>query len=260
MTRKPDIYNILGWLAMIAVPVSPAMFFGWKAYDALMVLTATGWLAVPGGVLTAFGLETVGIFAGHTAIDAYRRNDRRWKLAALIMLVYVVIGTLELWSNSIGRVTFIIAALVYLLAGLRHDLEETATAEQITAQKQEKEERLGRERKEADEKAERDRREAWELEQAAKDREVERQLKLQAEADRTAVQMARIQAKKEQPVSSDDVSWKPEETEGNKKETMKQLWKPGMKPTELAALAGVSKGYASKYINNGAMKHYQERA
>jgi hypothetical protein len=193
MTRKPDIYNILGWLAMIAVPVSPAMFFGWKAYDALMVLTATGWLAVPGGVLTAFGLETVGIFAGHTAIDAYRRNDRRWKLAALIMLVYVVIGTWELWSNPIGRVTFIIAALVYLLAGLRHDLEETAIAEQVTAQKQE-----------ADEKAERNRREAWELEQAAKDREVERQLKLQTEADKTAVQLARIQAKKQVQVQTDN--------------------------------------------------------
>lgn len=42
-----------------------------------------------------------------------------------------------------------------------------------------------------------------------------------------------------------------------KKHIMKKVWQPGMKPTELARLAGVSKGYASKYISNGAMSHYQ---
>jgi len=184
MTKTHNPYTLLGWLAMIAVPVSPAMFFGWKAYAALLILTGSDWLAVPGGILTALGLELVGIFAGHTAIEMYRRHDPRWKLAALIMMVYVIIGTTELWSNPIGRVTFLIAALVYLLVGLRHDLEVVLLAEASETEKQQ-----------AEAKAEKEQKEAWEMEQAAKDREVERQLRLQTEADKTAIQLAKIQAK-----------------------------------------------------------------
>lgn len=49
-----------------------------------------------------------------------------------------------------------------------------------------------------------------------------------------------------------DVSRKPiQETEETARQRMERLWKPGMKPTELARVANVSKGYASKYINRG---------
>jgi hypothetical protein len=47
----------------------------------------------------------------------------------------------------------------------------------------------------------------------------------------------------------------PQETEPAEetaRERMGKLWKPGMGPSELARAASVSKGYASKFISNGA--------
>lgn len=64
------------------------------------------------------------------------------------------------------------------------------------------------------------------------------------------------------PVSG-NVSRKPEEetpvSQETARERMEKNWRPGMGPSELARLAGVSKGYASKYINNGAAEVYRAR-
>jgi len=42
-----------------------------------------------------------------------------------------------------------------------------------------------------------------------------------------------------------------------KRETMTKLWKPGIGPTELAQLAGVTKGYASKFISGRVAPTHQ---
>lgn len=60
------------------------------------------------------------------------------------------------------------------------------------------------------------------------------------------------------PVSK-ETEKKQEETKETPKEKMRRIWKPGMGPTELANRANVSKGYASKYINNGAMVSYRDK-
>lgn len=130
---KRDIYTIIGWGAMVAVPLAPAFFFGWEIYTAVLDMTAIAWLAVPVAVVSAAGLETVGIFAGHVGMAYHERSDRRWWLAATIMMIYVAIGVYEL-RGTIGMVMFLIAPLVYVLMALHHGLETAVTDERKAVQ------------------------------------------------------------------------------------------------------------------------------
>ena len=225
-----NLYTILGWIATIAVPISPVFFFGWEVYKQVLTRSSSWLLAGGVGLVSAIGLEIVGILAGHLAMEFWRagRMNRAY-LAGGIMAIYVLIGVIELWG-TIGVVMFLIAPLVYVLVALNQVAEY--------------EQREG----------ERDKKRSQVIDYRQHEAEAQRQhearlRKMELDAE---VKKEKIHA----PVSL-IVSRKPEETEGNKKETMKQLWQPGMKPTELARLAGVSKGYASKYISNGAMSHYQ---
>lgn len=122
------IYQILSITAPIFVPIAPVIFFGWRVYTAVLLTTDTLWLAIPAGALTALGLEAVGILAGHVGMTAWKRNDNRTAvIAAVIMCVYVGIGTYELWG-SVGAVVFWIAPLVYILVALqeltKHDTRQ----------------------------------------------------------------------------------------------------------------------------------------
>lgn len=113
--------------AILITPIAPATFFGHQAYTALLGQTGAPWLAVVGGIATAIGLELVGLLAGHTTIEFWRRGDRRAWLAALLLVAYIAIGTVELWRVPVGRAVFLIAGLAYIVAGLRHDAEQVAT-------------------------------------------------------------------------------------------------------------------------------------
>lgn len=225
-----NLYTLLGWIATIAVPISPVFFFGWEVYK--QVLTRSSYWLLAGGVglVSAIGLEIVGILAGHLTMEFWRAGKmNRAYLAGGIMAIYVLIGVIELWGN-IGAIMFLIAPLVYVLVALNqvaeYEQRETAT----------------------------DKKRSMVIDHRQHEAEAQRQhearlRKMELDAE---VKKEKIHA----PVSL-SVSRKPEETTEPKKETMERLWKPGMKPTELAILAGVSKGYASKYINNGAMAYYQ---
>lgn len=137
-------YDILAIIAMIAVPLAPAFFFGHAVYTAVASLPAPTWLAVVIGAAAAVGLELVGILAGHVANTAWRLADYgRAVLGGLIMAVYVIIGVVELWG-SIGAVMFLIAPLVYLLAALQdglHTAVNQQVAETAVSRQQEQEDR-----------------------------------------------------------------------------------------------------------------------
>jgi len=126
-----DTYSTIGWLAMIAVPVAPAFFFGWNVFAEVRAETeGLLWLAIPVGVFSAFGLEVTGILAGHLLMEFWkRRSYDRAALSGVILLIYTAIGVVHLWG-SVGSTMFIIAPLVYLLVALRHTLtNETAVEE-----------------------------------------------------------------------------------------------------------------------------------
>lgn len=166
------IYKLITILAMLTMPIAASINFGDAAYDALLNTTSVN-LAIVGGIATGAGFEFLGLIAGHRAVAFYSLNDSRWKLAAVVLLAYVVIGVAEMVEIPFARFVPLLSGLVYVLAGL----QSTAEAE---AEKQ------------AD-------RTAWELEQMAADKELERELKRQRLADETAVKLAKLEAGKAKP-------------------------------------------------------------
>lgn len=230
MMPKRDSYTILGWVAMVSVPFAPALFFGWSVYrDAMGETAGVKWLSILAAFTAALGLELIGILAGHNTIEFWKRGDNgRAIVAGVIMLVYTVIGMWQL-RDTAGAIMFVIAPMAYILVAMRHNLNEE--------KKEEKGAAVYQLRVEAQEREHRQRLEAA-------------QLRLKHEE--------RMETIKAKAAVSGRVSQETKmETEETARQRMERHWKPGMKPTQLAELAHVSKGYASKYINNGAMKHYQ---
>ncbi len=142
--KKANIYDILGWVAAFAVPIAPAFFFGHKVYMAVFAMTTSAILAIPVGVLSAAGLEIVGIYAGHTTMEFWRRGrNGEAMVSAVIMIVYVTIGIYEL-RGSIGAVMFLIAPLVYVLLALRellHKDEQTDQRANLAAMEESREDK-----------------------------------------------------------------------------------------------------------------------
>lgn len=233
MMPKWDSYSAMGWIGIFTVPLAPAFFFAWDIFTEVMGKTGgIVALAVAVAIAAAVGLEVVGILAGHNAIEFWKRKERESAIAAgVIMVCYTAIGMYQLRGTT-GAIMFLVAPMVYILVALRHNLGEEKTAEkqQVNYDR----------RVEAQEREHRQRLEAA-------------QLKLKHEE-----RMEQIKAKATTPVAQIVAMQQPQATtETTKKERMMSLWQPGMGATELARRAGVNKSTASRYINNGAMKHYQ---
>lgn len=170
---KKDIYSHLSILAMVAVPIAPAFYFGFEvARDVYNMVF--GWLnhSLTAGIFAALiglgaviGLELVGILSGHNIVKYFSLGMN--KIAAvcgLILIAYVALGIVgleELWSK--GVVMFLTAPLVYVLASMQQTAVEIDTkqnnAEQIQLE--------------------------WQLREKAKDNELNRQLK----AEKTRAKM-----------------------------------------------------------------------
>lgn len=131
------IYTILGWIAMLAMPAAASLNFGWQAYDTLLLRTQTIPLAVAGGVFTGLGMELLGVLAGHLSVTLYGRRDGRWLTAAVAMLAYVAVGTVELWGVPMARFIPFLAAVVYVLVGLNYEVE-TAVVDERQDEREEK--------------------------------------------------------------------------------------------------------------------------
>lgn len=140
---KRDWYSILGWGAMIAVPIAPAFYFGFEfasdVYGRVLAWPAPWPVALAVGVLiggvSAVGLELVGILSGHNAIRFLaRRESERAAVCAIILVAYVGLGIAGLESLlAKGVVMFLVAPLVYLLVGMQKTLESVEVQEQATA-------------------------------------------------------------------------------------------------------------------------------
>lgn len=131
------MYKIIGYAAIFFTPLAPSTFFGWRVYSVVDEMTSgLWWLAIGAAVASVIGLEAVGIFAGHTTLDAFRLGKYEAALfSAVVMIAYVAIGVYELWG-TIGAIIFLIAPLAYLAVGLRESLIEVdRQAKNETAQK-----------------------------------------------------------------------------------------------------------------------------
>lgn len=135
-----------------------------------------GWYyaLLAGAAATAVGVEAVGILAGHTFEGYWRIGDRnRTALALLLLVIYTVAGLYILRGNDVLQPIPIIAAVVYIASGLA----ESLNAQQAHQSKTE------------------DARAELELEELAKEKEFEREMRRQAQADKTAVALAKVEAK-----------------------------------------------------------------
>jgi hypothetical protein len=170
---KKDIYSHLSILAMVAVPIAPAFYFGFEvARDVYNMVF--GWLnhSLTAGIFAALiglgaviGLELVGILSGHNIVKYFSLGMN--KIAAvcgLILIAYVALGIVGLEEVlAKGVVMFLTAPLVYVLASMQQTAVEIDTkqnnAEQIELE--------------------------WQLQEKAKDNELNRQLK----AERTRAKL-----------------------------------------------------------------------
>ena len=125
MTR---FYNTLATLAVILTPAAMMATAGWEAYALTLAKTGIVWLAILTGVATAAALECVGILAGETALLFHGHADRRWRIAAAVLLAYVVAGLYVLRSTPLVFLP-VLAGAVYVLVGLRAQSQRETAAE-----------------------------------------------------------------------------------------------------------------------------------
>lgn len=121
-------YNVLAALAVILTPAAMMATAGWEAYSLTLAKTGIVWLAVLTGVATAAALECVGILAGETALLFHGRSDRRWRIAAAVLLAYVIAGLYVLRSTPLVFLP-VLAGAVYVLVGLRAQAQRETAAE-----------------------------------------------------------------------------------------------------------------------------------
>lgn len=168
----------LSTVARIITPLAMVVFL---AYEINQSMAVTGWWSTAllvGAIGTAIGIEIVGMLAGHALEGFWRLGDKnRTVLSSVLLLIYTAVAIYILRHNQAMVMVPIIAAIVYLLASLTGSLDDV-----VNEQKQETAVQT-----------------AFELEQMAKDKELERELKRQKQADLTAVKLAKLETKKAAP-------------------------------------------------------------
>ena len=180
---KRDIYAYLSVLAMVAVPIAPAFYFGFDvAQDVYNLVfgwvglsSVSGVFAVLIGLGAVIGLELVGILSGHNIVKYVTLGMYKVSvICGLILVAYVVLGIIGLEGFlTKGVVMFLTAPLVYVLA----TMQQTAAGIHT---KQDENDRVLLE---------------FDLAEKAKNNELERELKRQKQADSTALKLVRAKAK-----------------------------------------------------------------
>lgn len=162
-------------LTIIGRVATPAAMVVFMTYEISRSMAVTGgWLVaiVIGAALTAVGIEVVGILSGHALETSWRVGDQ-WRalLALALLLIYTVGAVYILRRNDTIMPVPIIAAIVYVVAALVDGLERQVAQEETAVSQ----------------------RESVDLEQLRLDRELEREIKRQQQADKTAIKLAQVQ-------------------------------------------------------------------
>ena len=281
---KLDFRTFLALVASFSVPVGPAFFFGWTFGTSVYSLVTpyapgiAGFAAAVVGLMVAVGLESVGMLSGYNSIRAWNAAAYgEAVLASLSLGVYVVLGISgvegTLFGLDILQVTtvFLMTPTAYIQMAVHYSLNRKEKVEQVTAEDaaadRREQERVAHEDKVVQDKLAHEEK----LAQDQRDHEFKMaQLQAQKEA-RIAGDAAAAQAKAEiARVNAEARKFRAETnqvspmfpgsfqvSQETKKETMEKHWKPGIGPTELAQLAGVTKGYASKFISGRGTPAHQ---
>jgi hypothetical protein len=169
------LMSLIRRLAKFAVAVPPAWYWGTIIHESSGSLTV--------GIAAAIVLEIGGMLSAYYAVAYW--GTAKGKLAAVLTGLYLLIGIGVMWlietasydEKLIITAVFIIAGMVYVLSAMS-ELENKELAA------------IGQDR-------------AWERVELEKDNELRRQLRLQQQADKTAVTLAKIEQKKATVARSD---------------------------------------------------------
>lgn len=171
---KLNYGKILIWLAIITTPAAMVAFLTLEIRGSIESPGTAIWTIVisAGAFLSAVGVETTGILSGH----AFERFTRRkeWIRATVVLfflIAYTAVAMRILWENEMLRYIPLVAAIVYVLAALVEGVESVEESEHEATTKQNE----------------------FDLEQQAKDREHQREMKAIAAANKHAEKMAQIE-------------------------------------------------------------------
>lgn len=121
-------------LSLLARIITPAAMVVFLSHELSRSLDVRDWwyaALLVGSVLTAVGIEIVGILAGH-ALEGFWRLGDMWRslLSFSLLLIYSVTAVAILRGNPVLVFVPIVAAIVYILAALTDGLETAVSQQQ----------------------------------------------------------------------------------------------------------------------------------
>lgn len=257
-------YILIGsTVGLMVAGLSPAIVFGYNLANALIKMDWDRYVAVIAGGSLSITLEVIGGVSAYVSLNSLSQRTRI--LGYVTLGIYTVIGLgymLFAEDNPViqrtGVISYLVAPLVYFAVALfqqtsTQQVEKQTERTNLQKQRQEERERLA--------KIEQDKI-VFEQEQAVLKAKMEHEeklekLRLDAEVKKSkntvASDVATLVASLQEKTQQRNVAKQPTK----KQQAMMQHFTPGITPTELAKLANVDKSTASRFIGNGAMKHWE---
>lgn len=125
------IQNVLATAGLIATPLAPAVVWGARVYESVLP-HAGKHAAIASAVSAGFGLECVGMIAGHAFIKLHTQGDSKKWGALAILLSYAGIGIWELGvGDALGKL-FIVGFLLYIVNALKTSADDGDKASAMT--------------------------------------------------------------------------------------------------------------------------------
>lgn len=227
-------------LSPYAIAILPGSIFGYTIFEFFLQLSGLVWLSVIVGFSGFVALESAGIWAGNKIAEFYGDGTRKIVVPIIAFTIYLIIGIGTLWFldgfvplevQIVGTSLFLLAGVIYTLFGFQ------AYQERLEAKE-------SREKRDEVLLKIQDENRAFEMEEAKKDRALERQIKKKKALAGIETEIA-IKPKRESKVRSGSPSY--DEEKMNK--LIELLAVDEKTPrTELAKQIGVSRMTLYRYL------------
>ena len=173
---KMNYGRLLVLVALVSTPAAMVVFLTLEISGSVQVPDSAIWsfVIVAGAFLSSVGIESTGILSGHALERFVRRQEWiRASVVFILLIVYTAVAMRILWANEMLRYVPLVAAVVYILAGLIEGVEAVEADEARLIE--------------------------FDLAEKAKNNELERELKRRGRLDKTAVRLAQIETNGNQP-------------------------------------------------------------
>lgn len=130
---KMNYGRLLVLVALVSTPAAMVVFLTLEISNSVQVPDSAIWsfVIVVGALLSSVGIESTGILSGHALERFVRRQE--WVRASVVfvlLIVYTSVAMRILWANEMLRYVPLVAAVVYVLAGLIEGVEDAQSKEE----------------------------------------------------------------------------------------------------------------------------------